>query len=123
MALMAPGGKHMTVGKDGIVRLDERPSIHGVRPAADFLFQTAAEAYGRRCVGLVLTGMGKDGAEGALAVQKAGGVVLGENEASCTIYGMPRAAKQLGAIKAEYGIHEIGGALVHELGVKLANAS
>lgn len=123
MALLAPGGKHMTVGKDGVIHLNEEPSIHGVRPAADYLFKSAAAAYGRRCVGLVMTGMGKDGAEGALELKKLGCTVFGESESSCTIYGMPRAAKEIGAVKAEYPIGELASVLTNELGCRLANAS
>jgi two-component system chemotaxis response regulator CheB len=124
MALLAPGGKHMAVGAGGEILLNEDPPLHGVRPAADVMFMTAAKAYGARCIGAVLTGMGKDGAEGAVRLRHAGAVVFGESEASCTIYGMPRAALQAGGIDAEYSINELAHAIVASLaGGRHARAS
>ena len=111
MALIAPGGRHLGIDARGVLHLYDEPPIHGVRPSADILFITAAKTYGSRCVGLVLTGMGRDGAEGAVALRQAGGVVLGESESTCTIYGMPRAAKAAGGIDAEYPIQEMASAL------------
>lgn len=123
LALLAPGGVHMRVSDDGSVDLFDAPTLHGVRPAADYLFESAAKVFGGRCVGAILTGMGKDGAAGALAVKQAGGTVLGEDETSCTVYGMPRAAKELGAISGEYPIHEIGHALVATASGRLKGAA
>jgi two-component system chemotaxis response regulator CheB len=123
LALLAPGGFHMRVDDDGRVNLFDAPLLHGVRPAADFLFESAAKHYGNRCVGAVLTGMGKDGAAGALALKEAGGIVLGEDESTCTVYGMPRAAKEIGAVSAEYPIHEIGHALVATASGRLKGAA
>lgn len=108
VAYLAPGGKHMRVGPNGALIFDEEPTIHGVRPAADHLFQTAVQRYGSKCVGIVLTGMGKDGAAGAKAIKDAGGVVFGESEQTCTVYGMPRAAAELDAVYAECPIYELG---------------
>ena len=123
-ALLAPGGLHMAVGAGGEIVLNQDPPLHGVRPAADVLFMTAAKVFGARCVGAVLTGMGKDGAEGALRLRHVGGVVFGESESTCTIYGMPRAAMQVGGIDAEYPINELAQAIVASLsGVKHARAS
>jgi two-component system chemotaxis response regulator CheB len=123
-ALLAPGGRHMAVGAGGEILFNDDPPLHGVKPAADVMFLTAVKAYGSRCVGAVLTGMGKDGAEGALQIRRAGGVVFGESESSCTIYGMPRAALQVGGIDAEYPIQEIAYALVASLtGGRYARAS
>ncbi|MFW5698125.1 MAG: protein-glutamate methylesterase/protein-glutamine glutaminase, partial [Fimbriimonadaceae bacterium] len=96
LALLAPGGRHMQINDKGAIELNDDPSVHGVRPAADKLFVTAAKQYGKRIVGLVLTGMGRDGAAGAKAVADSGGVVYGEAESTCTIYGMPKAAKAQG---------------------------
>lgn len=112
LALIAPGGLHMRISDSGKVELFDGPALHGVRPAADHLFESAARKFGSRCLGAVLTGMGKDGAAGAMAIKTSGGTVFGESESSCTIYGMPRAAKELGAIAGEYPIHEMGHALV-----------
>lgn len=114
-ALVAPGGQHVTLDRRGMLRLSDGPTIHGVRPAADCLFLSAANSFGPRCVGLVLTGMGRDGAEGAAAIRKAGGLVLGESATTCTIYGMPRAAQLAGGIDAEHPIGEMAGALIDVL--------
>jgi two-component system chemotaxis response regulator CheB len=115
LALIAPGGRHLEVGPGGVIRLSDRPQLHGVRPAADYLFHSACAQFGSRCLGVVLTGMGRDGADGAYAIKKAGGVVIGESEQSCVIYGMPRAAKESGAISAEYAIEEMAQAIVDRL--------
>ena len=104
-ALIAPSGTHMRVHADGRLEFTDGPTLHGVRPAADHLFISAAEAFGSRCVGVVMTGMGRDGAEGAKAIKNAGGAVLGEDESTCVIYGMPRAAKVAGAVDREIPIH------------------
>lgn len=123
MALLAPGGMHMRIGEGIRVEIFDAPALHGVRPAADYLFESAAKLLGNKCLGAVLTGMGKDGAAGALAMKKAGGTVFGESESSCTVYGMPRAAKELGAISGEYPIHEIGHALVATAAGRLKDAA
>lgn len=123
VALLAPGGKHMVVSSDGTVSLNEEAPIHGVRPAADKLFESAASIYGSRCVGAVLTGMGRDGAAGAVAIRKAGGQTFGECESSCVIYGMPKAAKAAGGIDAEFTIEEMPAVLVAALSGRTKRAS
>jgi two-component system, chemotaxis family, protein-glutamate methylesterase/glutaminase len=123
LALMAPGGRHMSVTASGEIELSDGPPVHGVRPAADILFGSAAKAFGTRCVAAVLTGMGKDGAEGALEIRNAGGHVYGESEQTCTVYGMPRAAKLNGATEAEFPIHEIGHAIVANLSRRPSRAA
>ena len=71
------------------------------------LFHSAAEAAGKNAIGVILTGMGKDGAEGLLAMRRAGAQTLGQNEESCVVYGMPKAANERGAVEAEVSLARI----------------
>lgn len=91
---LAPAGRHLVVervGSAGVrTRLTEDPPRHGVRPSVDALFASVAEAFGSRAIGVVLTGMGRDGLAGARAIKDRGGVVLAESAETCTVYGMPR---------------------------------
>ena len=121
VALLAPGGLHMAVGANGELRFDDGPTLHGVRPAADRLFASAAEAFGARCVAAVLSGMGRDGADGALAIRRAGGTVLAEDESTCTIYGMPKAAVAAGAVERSVKIEGMGEALTDAVSEKVAS--
>ncbi|MCW5937118.1 MAG: chemotaxis response regulator protein-glutamate methylesterase [Fimbriimonadaceae bacterium] len=123
LALLAPGGKHMTVDAAGRVSLDDRAPIHGVRPAADIMFESAAKAFGKRCFGVVFTGMGRDGAQGALAVRQAGGKMFGECEESCVVYGMPRAAKEIGGIDREVHLDGMAAEVVAEFSGSVRRAS
>lgn len=123
LALLAPGGKHMTVNANGKIALNELPTLHGTRPAADYLFNSAVGKYGNRLIGVVLTGMGKDGAAGAKAIVDAGGITFGQNEATSTVYGMPKAAKQLGGIQYELPLEELAGAIVDAVYGRMARAS
>ena len=90
-ALIAPGGRHLRVSDDGHAQLTAEPEIGGLRPRADLTIKDAARVWGERTLLVVLTGMGNDGLVGATELQKRGGRILAEAEASCTVYGMPRA--------------------------------
>lgn len=94
---IAPGGYHMMV-LNGNIRLDLSPQIHGVRPAVDKLFISAAEYYKSGTVAAIFTGMGKDGAEGVTFVKKNGGYIIAQDEDSCVVFGMPKAAIQTGCV-------------------------
>jgi two-component system chemotaxis response regulator CheB len=92
---LAPGDRHLVVEHAGLgvyrTHLTEAPPRHGVRPSVDELFVSVAASFGARSVGVVLTGMGRDGLAGAQAIKAAGGTILAEAEDSCVVYGMPRA--------------------------------
>lgn len=97
---IAPGNYHLGLKKESNrvkLYLDSSERINGVRPAADFTFKTAVELYGGNIVCVVLTGMGKDGAEGAKLIKQKGGVVIAESRESCVVYGMPKAVVENGS--------------------------
>src|SRR6185295_5518643 len=98
--LIAPGDRHLEFDDRGGVVLSDGPLVNGCRPAADVTMISAARVYGRRALAVVMTGMGKDGAAGALAIKRADGRTLAQDQASSVIYGMPRAAIDAGAIDA-----------------------
>lgn len=95
-ALLAPGGFHLRVTSSGAVFLDDGPQVHGVRPAVDVTMESVALAYGRAAIGVVMTGMGSDGTDGAGLIRQAGGLVAAEDESTCTIYGMPKSVVMAG---------------------------
>jgi two-component system chemotaxis response regulator CheB len=97
-ALLAPGGTHLLLDRTGRVQLRPDAPVHGVRPAADPTLVSAAQAFGPRAIGVVLTGMGRDGAKGLAAVKAAGGSTLAQDRASSLVYGMPKAAVELGVV-------------------------
>jgi two-component system, chemotaxis family, protein-glutamate methylesterase/glutaminase len=97
-ALVAPGGKHLLVRYDGAslrARVKAGPLVSGHAPSVDVLFRSVAETVGPRASAALLTGMGRDGAEGLLALRRAGGRTVAQDEASCVVFGMPRAAIEL----------------------------
>jgi two-component system, chemotaxis family, protein-glutamate methylesterase/glutaminase len=97
LALIAPGDRHLEVLPDGTLRTTEDPEVNGVRPSADVTMRSAAAVFGRRTVGVVMTGMGRDGAEGMRAIKSVGGATLVQDEASSVIWGMPRASVDAGS--------------------------
>jgi two-component system chemotaxis response regulator CheB len=94
--LLAPSGRHLLVGR-GHAQLSEAPPVDTFRPSVTPLFASAARHYGRRVCGVLLTGMGRDGADGLKAIKDQGGTTLVQDEASSAVFGMPRAAIELGA--------------------------
>jgi two-component system chemotaxis response regulator CheB len=100
LVLVAPAGRHLTLHRNGegetSVRLDVRPLDTPHRPSVDVLFQSAADAYGDRVLGVVMTGMGIDGRDGAAWIKARGGAVLTEAEETCVVYGMPRSVVEAG---------------------------
>ncbi|WP_125152115.1 protein-glutamate methylesterase/protein-glutamine glutaminase [Clostridium rectalis] len=95
---VAPGGFHMELRNDKRIHLNTGPTIWGVRPAVDKLFISAAQVYKDRLLSVVLTGMGKDGAQGTVEVKKHNGITISEDKSTCTIYGMPKAAFETGMV-------------------------
>ncbi len=123
--LIAPGNFHMEVVRNGAfynVNLHQGPILHGVRPAADLLMKSVAKCVGGNAIGVVLTGMGKDGAEGLLEMRKAGAHTIAQSEKSCVIFGMPKEAINLGAVDEILDLKDIGGALVQHF-IKRAGAA
>lgn len=109
---VAPGGFHMEVGSDRKLHLNTEPTLWGVRPAVDKLFISAAKIYGPNIISAVLTGMGKDGAQGTIEIKKSGGVTLAEDKSTCTIYGMPKAAFETGMVDIVLPIDSIANEIV-----------
>ncbi|MBU4304582.1 MAG: chemotaxis response regulator protein-glutamate methylesterase [Candidatus Omnitrophica bacterium] len=98
---LAPGDYHMVVGAendDAVIRLVHTEKVNNVRPSVTVTMNSAAEYFGSRNIGVLLTGMGQDGAEGMRKIKQAGGVTLAEDESTCVVYGMPRAAVKEGVV-------------------------
>jgi two-component system chemotaxis response regulator CheB len=104
-AYIAPGHSHLLLARSGanyVTKIEQSPPVNRHRPSVDVLFRSAAEAAGKNAVGVILTGMGKDGAAGMLEMKNAGAHNFAQDEATCVVFGMPREAIALG------GAHEIG---------------
>jgi two-component system chemotaxis response regulator CheB len=100
VALIAPGNQHMVLTRSGgtyLVRIKDGPRVHYQRPSVDVLFHSVANTAARNAVGVVLTGMGADGAKGMLAMKESGAYTMAQDEATCVVYGMPKEAVKLGA--------------------------
>lgn len=109
-AYVAPGDSHLEVytNQHGMVcRLRDAPPVSGHRPSVDVLFQSVAKQVGQYALGAILTGMGRDGADGLLSMRQAGSMTLGQSESSCVVYGMPKAAKEIGAVTTELSLERI----------------
>jgi two-component system chemotaxis response regulator CheB len=110
LVLVAPGGKHMTLERSASglrVRVREGPRVSGHKPSVDVLFHSTAAAAQANAVGVLLTGMGRDGAEGLGAMRSAGAHTIAQDEASSVVFGMPRAAIETGAAKEVAGLGEM----------------
>jgi two-component system chemotaxis response regulator CheB len=106
------GGAHLLVRPGGKLALDPSPPVRGFRPSCDMLLSSAAEAFGSRALGVILTGMGRDGARGLKEIRERGGRTIAQDQASCVVYGMPREAVRLGAAEEVLPLAEIGPTLI-----------
>src|SRR5579875_65049 len=98
LALLAPGDMHMEVSQDGMVRLNQSPKRFGVRPAVNVTMVSASEAFGANTVGVLLSGMGQDGAFGMKMIKKRHGATMAQDESSSVVFGMAKAANELHAV-------------------------
>lgn len=98
LVLLAPAGFHMVVTKKDRIKLNQDPPVNYVRPAADVMMRSCAEVYGPKNIGVVLTGMGSDGAKGIRAIKEKGGTTIAQNQETCVVFGMPNIAIQTGCI-------------------------
>lgn len=108
---LAPGGeRHLEVGGVGTLkcRLVSAPPVNGHRPSVDALFESVASTARSNAIGVILTGMGRDGASGLLTMRKNGAATIGQDEASSVVYGMPRVAMEIGAVERQFSLHHIG---------------
>jgi len=109
---ISPGNRHLKIEKSGanfICRLFDAPLVSGHKPSVDVLFHSVAEVAKQNAVGVIMTGMGRDGADGLAAMRSAGATTLGQSEASCVVYGMPKAAKEAGAVEREMPLSDLAG--------------
>ncbi len=116
--LIAPGNKHMRVIKAGRrykVELSDGPKVNGHCPSVDVLFSSIAQQCGRNAVGVILTGMGRDGASGLLAMRNQGAYTLGQDESSSVVYGMPKIAYEIGAVAKQVPLPEMAKAIADGL--------
>lgn len=118
MVYLAPGNSHMRLRKTGgsfVLELSQEEPVNRHRPAADVLFRSVAEQARQHGLGVILTGMGKDGAQGLLAMRQAGAWTIGQDQASCVVYGMPREAAEIGALDETAAVGEVGGRILAKL--------
>jgi two-component system, chemotaxis family, protein-glutamate methylesterase/glutaminase len=112
IALVAPPDRHLLVNPDGTVSLSRAALVHFVRPSADLLFESAAASYRDRAIGVVLSGSGRDGSMGVMAIKKMGGKVIVQDENSAEFFGMPGAALETGIADMVLPLHRIAPALI-----------
>ncbi|MBW2109038.1 MAG: chemotaxis response regulator protein-glutamate methylesterase [Deltaproteobacteria bacterium] len=117
-ALIAPGNYHLLLRRSGAryyVTVKTGPMVCHQRPSVDVLFDSTAEYAGANAVGVILTGMGSDGARGMVKMRQAGARTIGQDEASCVVYGMPKEAFQAGAVEKQIPLHRIAQEVINML--------
>ena len=118
VALVAPGNRHMLLQQDGAryrVRIKSGPAVNHQRPSVDVLFHSVARSAGRNAIGVLLTGMGADGAKGLMAMHEQGANTLAQDEQSCVVFGMPKEAIGLGAVDEVVSLQQIPGTILRRL--------
>ena len=121
IALLAPGNYHMIMRRSGAryyVNIQQGPLIHHQRPAVDVLFASVAKYAGANVIGVILTGMGKDGAAGLLKMRQVGAKTIGQDAKSSIVYGMPKVAYEVGAVERVRSLQDIPGELMNLVSVK-----
>lgn len=114
-AYIAQGDKHMMIKRSGAlykINVKDGPLVSRHKPSVDVLFRSVAESAGKNAMGIIMTGMGDDGASGLLEMRQAGSPTLGENEASCVVYGMPKEAHKKGAVVQEMSLNQFPKAMI-----------
>ena len=117
-AYIAPGDKHMTLAKDSrgyYIKCTAGEKVSGHCPSVDVLFRSVAETAGKDAMGIILTGMGSDGAKGLLEMRKQGSFTIGQDKASCVVYGMPMVAFDIGAVVRQAPCPSIAGIIIQHL--------
>jgi two-component system, chemotaxis family, protein-glutamate methylesterase/glutaminase len=115
---IAPGGHHLALGRSGanyVVEIDDGPPVNRHRPSVEVLFRSVARHAGRNAIGVMLTGMGRDGADAMKELRDAGAYNIGQDEASCVVYGMPREAAAVGAVHEVLPLQKIGAQILAHL--------
>ena len=115
LALIAPGGKHMQLARSGaqyVVEVKDGPPVNRHRPSVDVLFRSVAKYAGRNAMGVIMTGMGDDGARGLKEMHDAGAKTIAQDEASCVVFGMPKEAIKLGAVDFTLSLDQIPAAII-----------
>jgi len=116
LVLIAPGGKHMLLRRSGAqyrVEVKDGPLVSRHRPSVDILFRSTSQAAGKNAIGIIMTGMGDDGAKGLLELHKVGALTVAQDEASCVVYGMPKEAVKLGGVDGQLSLSEIPDLIVN----------
>lgn len=126
VALIAPGNRHMLLYRSGgtyLVKIKSGPRVHYQRPSVDVLFQSVAKSAGRNAVGVLLTGMGADGAKGLLGMRESGANTIAQDEKSCVVFGMPKEAIKLGAAHEVVPLSNIPRSIINALKTDSAGSS
>ena len=119
-AYLAPGGYHLVVSRSGadyVIKLSDAEPLHRHRPAVDVMMASVASVAGKNVIGVILTGMGKDGAKGILDIHQHGGFTIAQDETSCVVYGMPKEAVAMGGVDQIVNLEQMGRSILERLNV------